>query len=181
MAIAVMPAILPVTIDRRAMRRWLFAGMVMALLTVWAGWQVHRYTKPGIPTLERITAVPDGHGGTVMDLDYSTRLTDHCLTIGVHIMSLARDGYRTRYEFLTSSLRGGGLGGSVPEFTLVIHLPPGITSGDWKLINRIDSSCPPLRLSYHDNTSTPVTVRIQDGVVTIPPGQWFERNEGLSQ
>lgn len=181
MAITVMPAILPVAISSRAVRRYLFGGALAALMTVSAAWQIHRYAQPTIPALERISAAPDGHGGAVLELDYSTRLTDQCLTIGVHIMSLMRDGYRTRYEFLTSSLRGGGLGGSVPAFTLVIHIPPGVTSGDWKLINRLDSSCPPLRLWYHDHTSTPVTVRVRDGVVTIPPGQWFERNEGLSQ
>lgn len=160
--------------------RTVLLGAVLGIPALGVWWSFVHYAKPEIPLLQGVTVAADGHGGTVMELDYSTRLTDHCLTVGVHVMSLVSKGERTKYEFLSGSLRGGGLGGSVPEFTLVLHIPPGVAPGDWKMINRIDSSCPPLRLAHYDHTSKPVTVRIADGVVTIPRGQWFEHPEGYT-
>ena len=159
--------------------RHALCGAVIAMPILFSIWSFNYYSKPEVPILEHISATPDGHGGSVLRLDYNARLTDHCLTIGLHTMSLTRMNELTEYEPLTSSLRGGGLAGSVSAFRLAIHLPPGITPGDWRMINRQDSSCPPIRLSYHDRTSVPVVVRVHpDGSVTIPSGQWFEYPEG---
>ena len=167
-------------------------GGIMALLTVIAGVSLAQYAAPVLPDLSAVLLKPDGHSGTWVRLRYRAVLSDNCIARGIHTMSLTPDARAApltmtgateeeneemEYHPLSAALRGARLQGTVPRFRLALWLPPGMTPGTWRLFNRLDFECPPLRLAAYSFTSpVPVLLSIAaDGTVSLPPGQWFTK------